>query len=89
MAKAKIKFEDGLARLEKIVEELESGDLTLDQSLARYEEGVKAFKQCHEILRDAEKRVEQLLKAGDGTEQAVPFDAEASAAPDDAPKTEA
>ncbi len=74
MAKAKIKFEDGLARLEKIVEELESGDLTLDQSLARYEEGVKAFKQCHEILRDAEKRVEALLKAQNGTRQVAPFE---------------
>jgi exodeoxyribonuclease VII small subunit len=62
MAKSKPKFEEHLARLEKIVEELEGGDLTLDDSLARYEEGVKALKKCYEILRDAEKRVEILLK---------------------------
>ena len=76
MAKSKMKFEEGLALLEKIVEELESGDLTLDESLARYEQGVKAFKKCHEMLRDAEKRVETLLKAEDGSTQVAPFEAE-------------
>jgi len=74
MAKAKMKFEEGLELLEKIVEELESGNLTLDESLARYEEGVKAFKKCHEILRDAEKRVEALVKAGDGSLNVEPFE---------------
>ena len=59
--------------LEKIVEELEGGDLTLDESLARYEEGVKALKKCYEILRDAEKRVEILLKSDDGTLKTTPF----------------
>ena len=67
MAKAKVKFEESLSRLEKIVEEMEAGDLTLDESLARYEEGVKALKKCYELLRDAEKRVEVLLKGDDGT----------------------
>ena len=66
MAKGKVKFEENLSRLEKIVEEMEAGDLTLDESLARYEEGVKALKKCYEILRDAEKRVEILLKGEDG-----------------------
>ena len=80
MARKKLKFEDGLALLEKIVEELESGDLTLDESLARYEEGVKAFKQCHEMLRDAEKCVEALLKAEDGSTQVTPFEVEKTGA---------
>ena len=74
MAKSKAKFEDALARLEKIVEEMESGNLTLDESLARYEEGVKALKQCYEILRDAEKRVEILLKSDDGALKTAPFE---------------
>ena len=74
MAKAKVKFEQALSRLEKIVEELEGGDLTLDESLARYEEGVKALKKCYEILRDAEKRVEILLKGEDGTIRTEPFE---------------
>ena len=75
MAKSRMKFEEGIALLEKIVEELESGDLTLDESLARYEQGVKAFKSCHEMLRDAEKRVEALLKAQDGSTQVGRFEA--------------
>jgi len=63
-------------RLEKIVAELEAGDLTLDDSLARYEEGVKALKKCYEILRDAEKRVEILLKSDDGELKTAPFEPE-------------
>ncbi len=85
MPKNRPKFEEHLARLEKIVEELEGGDLTLDESLARYEEGVKALKKCYEILRDAEKRVEILLKSDDGTLKTEPFKAEEEA---EAPKDE-
>ncbi len=74
MAKAKVKFEEKLARLEKIVDEMESGDLTLDESLAKYEEGVNALKNCYEMLRDAEKRVEVLLKGEDGELKTEPFE---------------
>ena len=81
MAKSKPKFEEQLARLEKIVEELEAGDLTLDDSLARYEEGVKALKKCYEILRDAEKRVEVLLKSDDGELKTAPFEPEEESEP--------
>lgn len=76
MAKSKMKFEEGLARLEKIVEDLEAGDLALDESIARYEEGVKALKKCYEILRDAERRVEILQKGNDGTPKVAPFEME-------------
>lgn len=78
MAKSagKAKFEESLARLEQMLEELESGKLTLDESLARYEEGVKALKRCYEVLRDAEKRVEMLVKTEEGKLDAVPFEAE-------------
>jgi len=81
MAKSKPKFEEHLARLEKIVEELEGGDLTLDDSLARYEEGVKALKKCYEILRDAEKRVEILLKSDDGELKTAAFEPEEEGEP--------
>jgi exodeoxyribonuclease VII small subunit len=81
MAKSKPKFEEHLTRLEKIVEELEAGDLTLDDSLARYEEGVKALKRCYEILRDAEKRVEILLKSDDGELKTAPFEPEEEGEP--------
>ncbi len=81
MGKSRPKFEEHLARLEKIVEELEAGDLTLDDSLARYEEGVKALKRCYEILRDAEKRVEILLKNDDGALKTAPFEPEEETEP--------
>jgi exodeoxyribonuclease VII small subunit len=82
MTKKRIQFEECLAKLEKTVEELERGDLTLDQSLARYEDGVKALRQCYEVLRDAEKRVEVLLKNEDGTLATAPFE------PPEDPETE-
>lgn len=74
MAKKQVKFEEALARVEKIVEELEEGALSLDDSLARYEEGVKALKTCYEILRDAEKKVEILLKGEGGATKTAPFE---------------
>lgn len=74
MAKKQIAFEEHLSKLEKIVDELESGDLTLDEALARYEEGVKALRRCFEVLRDAEKRVEVLLKNEDGSLSTGPFE---------------
>ena len=83
MAKKKIQFEDFLTKLEKTVEDLERGDLTLDQSLARYEQGVKALRQCYEILRDAEKRVEILLKNEDGSTITAPFEPEETPPSDD------
>ena len=61
------KFEDALSALEKIVEELESGDLGLDESLKRYEQGVKAYRRCYEILDGAERRIALLTgKDADG-----------------------
>ena len=76
--KAKVKFEDALKRVEELVEELEAGELTLDESLAKYEEGVKALKQCYQILQQAEKRIEILVK-GEGDElKTEPFAAEAA-----------
>ncbi len=74
----KAKFEESLARLEQMLEELESGRLTLDESLARYEEGVKALKKCYEVLRDAEKRVELLIKTEDDQLDTAPFEPEPS-----------
>ena len=77
MAKtAKVKFEEALERVEKAARDLVGGQLPLDESLARYEEGVKALKQCYEILRDAEKRVEILVQGEDGKLTAAPFSPE-------------
>jgi exodeoxyribonuclease VII small subunit len=81
MSKTRPRFEEHLARLEKIVEELEGGNLTLDDSLARYEEGVKALKKCYEILREADSRVEVLLKSDDGALKTAPFEPEEDSEP--------
>ena len=61
MVKA-IDFEKSLKRLEKIVQELEQGDLQLDQALKRYEEGVELARVCSKTLKEARVRVEKLVK---------------------------
>jgi exodeoxyribonuclease VII small subunit len=53
-------FEEELERLEAIVHELEEGDVGLNEALARYEEGVKLLRRCHELLQRAERRIELL-----------------------------
>lgn len=65
MAKAKsskIDFEKSLAELEQLVEEMESGDLSLDESLAKFEKGVALTKTCQQALKEAEQRVNILLE---------------------------
>lgn len=57
-------FEQALERLETIVEQLEGGSLTLEQSLASYEEGVKLSQQLNRTLDRAEQRIEQLVQEG-------------------------
>jgi len=59
---AKIKFEDALKELEYIVERLERGDLSLDETLSEYEKGIKLYKQCVSLLDNAEKKIQILLK---------------------------
>ncbi len=58
-------FEQQLARLEAIVNELENGDLSLEESLSRFEEGVKLSKQCQLNLAQAEQRVNELHSDSD------------------------
>ena len=66
-------FDQILARLRDVVSRLESGELTLEQSLQIYEEGVKLARAGQTLLASAEKRVE-LLVAGPGGAEIVPFD---------------
>lgn len=61
-----VEFETALKKLEQIVENLESGDLSLEEALKAYEEGVKMADACTKRLTEAEKRVEVLLKSGSG-----------------------
>ena len=69
-------FEAQLAKLERIVRELERGDLPLEQSLELFEQGVRLSRECQERLNEAERRIEVLLRGGDGSTIAVPFEAD-------------
>ena len=66
-------FDAILVRLREVVQKLESGDLSLEQSLAIYEEGVALARKGQQLLASAEKRVEILVSAAGGVET-VPFD---------------
>jgi exodeoxyribonuclease VII small subunit len=59
-------FEASLAALERIVRELERGELPLEKSLELFEQGVKLSRECQERLNEAERRIEVLLKDDDG-----------------------
>ncbi len=59
-------FEASLKELEEIVEQLERGELTLDQTLAKYESGIKIYTQCHKMLENTEKKINILLKKTSG-----------------------
>lgn len=58
-------FEENLEELEKIVTDLEKGELNLDASVKRFEEGISISKECNEMLEEAEKKITILLKNGD------------------------
>jgi len=71
---SEMKFEEALKKLEKIVGDLEDGNLSLDDALDKYEEGIKLSKLCAKKLEIAKKKVEILLKSEDGTFETKPFD---------------
>ena len=77
-----IKFEEALKKLEKIVSDLEEGNMSLDDSLAKYEEGIKLSKICSRQLEAAKSKVELLMKSGSKFD-IKPFDA---ASGDEKPK---
>jgi exodeoxyribonuclease VII small subunit len=66
-------FEKSLQNLEKIVSNMESGELGLEESLAQFEKGIKLAKNCQDTLTNAEFRVEQLIEKN-GLQQTVPFE---------------
>ena len=60
-----INFEDTMKKLENIANELEKGDLDLDTSVSKFEEGMKLSKKCNEILENSEKRISILINNGE------------------------
>ncbi len=68
-------FEEALAMLEIIVQELEDGQIGLAQGLTRYEEGVELLRQCYQLLEHAERRIELLSRVdANGNAATEPFD---------------
>ena len=62
----KFNLEKSLADLEELVDELESGDLPLEKAMKKFEEGIKLTRGCQTALREAEQKVEILLKSAGG-----------------------
>jgi exodeoxyribonuclease VII small subunit len=71
----KLNLEKSLADLEKLVEELESGDLPLEKAMKKFEEGIKLTRGCQAALQEAEQKVEILLQSAGG-EELQDFDVE-------------
>ena len=65
-AEKKVDLEKSLAQLEDLVEELESGDLPLEKAMKKFEEGIKLTRGCQTALKEAEQKVEILLKSAGG-----------------------
>lgn len=59
-------FEQAMEQLEQIVDQMEQGDLTLEETLAKFEEGMKLSKFCLEKLNQAEQKLKKLVKTEDG-----------------------
>lgn len=70
----KEKFEDHLAQVEAAVKSLEGGKLPLEESIEKYESGIKALRQCYLILEQAEKKIQLLVKEKDGALSAKDFE---------------
>ena len=71
-----LKFEKALEKLEKIVEELEAGEIPLEEALKKYEEGVRLSRLLNEKLAQAEKKIQILSKALDGSSKREDFEFE-------------
>jgi len=65
-AKKTVNLEKALTDLEELVEELESGDLPLEKAMKKFEDGIKLTRNCQAALKEAEQKVEILLKSAGG-----------------------
>lgn len=70
---AKKNFELSLEQLEKIVSDLESGDLSLEDSIKKFEDGIKLSKMCSKMLDETEKKILMLVQDNNGNVSEVPF----------------
>ena len=75
-------YEQQLQQLETLIKQLENGDLSLDQTLAAYEQGIGLVRACQQQLEQAEQRIQLLTQDDSGAETLIPF---ADPADDDQP----
>jgi exodeoxyribonuclease VII small subunit len=68
-------FEKALARLEKIVERMDSGEPSLEEALELFSEGTELAQYCSSVIEDAEGKLEALVEAKDGKNEVIPFEA--------------
>ena len=66
MSKEQLTFEQALGELEKISKQLESQDVSLEEAIKLFEDGIKLSKQCSDMLTDAKQKVEKLSSSGGG-----------------------
>jgi exodeoxyribonuclease VII small subunit len=71
-----LNLEKALSDLEKLVDELESGDLPLEKAMKKFEQGIELTRNCQTALKDAEQKVEILLKSTGGEEALEDFELE-------------
>lgn len=69
MSKEDLNFEESMKKLEEIANELENGKLTLEESVAKFEEGMKISKKCNEVIENAEKKISVLINDGDAVKE--------------------
>lgn len=74
--KKKLSFEDRLAQVERLISEMESGALPLEDALKQYEEGMKALAALEKELQSAQQKLTVLRRAADGTEEEIPLEVE-------------
>ncbi len=77
MNKKKLTFEEALRQLETIAEQIEQGQIGLEESIAKYEEGMAMVQHCRQILNTAEQRIQQIQAGADGSLSVTPFEAPA------------
>jgi exodeoxyribonuclease VII small subunit len=75
--KKKTVFEDALKQLEQIAEQIEEGKIGLEESIARYEQGMELVRYCREVLSHAEQKIQQIQARSDGAQKVVTSDATA------------
>lgn len=75
--KKTIDFEKSLTELDRLVTAMESGDMSLEESLKSFEQGIKLTRECQQALQDAEQKVERLLQTSNGLEREAFHDEDA------------